>query len=246
MNPTDHWELMRALNAWASADPRKCGTQGELDGTCHSIQLNHRPDPREPEVQVTLRAELRDGRPVIVVTLPPRPAEGRSRSLADIRSSGRAMMAGTGLPPREPDATCEGCGATGTVGRAIRSDSEGNAIEMHRFCVDCWPEWSARYRARWHEQDRRRQDAFLRRDFTQPSVPEPPGTGTGMTFEAATWHNTIEFVREIERSMRLPTPPAPEDLQSIAAEIVSGASAMEGDMPFEVEAFIARYGAGTS
>ncbi|MBC7897049.1 MAG: hypothetical protein H7066_16640 [Cytophagaceae bacterium] len=211
------------------------------------IQLHHRPDPRAPEAQVTLRAELRDGRPVIVVTLPSRPAEGGGSSRADIRaSSGRTMMAGTGLPPRAPDATCEGCGATGTVGRAIRGDSEGNAIEMHRFCVDCWPEWSARYRARWQEQDRRRQEAFLRRDLTQPSVPEPAGTGTGMTFEAATWHNTIEFVREIERSMRPPTPPAPVDLQAIAAEIESGASAIEGDMPFEVEAFIARYGARTS
>ena len=61
---------------------------------------------------------------------------------------------GTGLPPREPDAQCEACGAQGTVGRAVRFEENDEIREVHRFCRTCWPEQSARYKARWEEESR--------------------------------------------------------------------------------------------
>jgi hypothetical protein len=138
---------------------------------------------------------------------------------------------------REGDAVCEGCGALGTVGRASRTAPSGEALEIHRFCARCWPEQSARYRARWSEEDRTWSDQFLR-----GRVPAR-GAGPGMHFESATWHGTLEFVRQIERTMVTPVPPSPQGLARIAADIAGRASNFDGEMPFAVEAFVQRYGA---
>jgi hypothetical protein len=89
----------------------------------------------------------------------------------------RIVMKPTGLPLQEREQTCEACGAQGTVGRAFRSDVEGNPTEMHRFCARCWPEESARLRELWED--------------TRSS-------GTGMGFESATWDHALELVRHRE------------------------------------------------
>jgi hypothetical protein len=147
-------------------------------------------------------------------------------------------MAGTGLPPREPNATCESCGVTGTVGRAVRTDDGGQVIELHRFCASCWAEQSARYRARWEEEHRLASDAWLR---APQVVPPPPSRGAA--FESATWHATLDFVRELNRAMRPMLPPTPEQLAAIAADIQAQAEELEGPMPIAVAAFLQAYGA---
>lgn len=148
------------------------------------------------------------------------------------------IMGGTGMPLRESTAQCEGCGNTGTIGRAVRTDAEGQVTEVHRFCADCWAEQSARYRARWAEQDRRESEAWIH----APNVaPRPPSRGAA--FESATWHTTLEFVREINRALRPMTAPTPEQLAAIAADIRSRADDLEGPMPMAVQAFLQDYGA---
>src|SRR5690349_13144860 len=99
-----------------------------------------------------------------------------------------ASLRVTGLPPREPDATCEQCGARGTVGQAVRFGEAGEVLELHRFCAACWPEERARYDARWREADRVAAEAWMR---DPDRVPAPPSLGSA--FESATWHTTLDL-----------------------------------------------------
>jgi hypothetical protein len=141
----------------------------------------------------------------------------------------------------EPDAVCEGCGARGTVGRAGRGDAMNAEIEEHRFCADCWPEWSAFYRARWQEQARRAGAA--RRDRPHDARAMTPPTASGMWFESATWHGVIDFVRTMSLQARYyRDPPNPEALARFAADIRAQAPHKVGPMPIEVGAFLAEFG----
>ena len=233
-DPKQMQELTHALFTWSRADPHGFRAGGVPEGYT-SFQFHHRPDPQRPEVQLTFLAALVDGEAVIQVMLPPPPPAD-----SEERRQGSAVSLGVvGPSPREPDATCEGCGTTGTIGRAVRIDGDGNATETHRFCLTCWPEQSARYRARWEDEDRRSADDFFRgRREAQ--------AGPGMTFEASTWHGTLDFVRLIERSMIAQIPPSPPDLAKIAADIQARAPEVEGEMPFEIESFIRRYAASAT
>lgn len=147
-------------------------------------------------------------------------------------------MTGSGNPPREPDAVCDGCGARGTVGRATRTDAEGTSIETHVFCAQCWPERSAQLEARWGEESRVATEAWMRAPET---VPQPPARGAA--FESATWHGVLTFVREIHRALRSTQPPSTEDLAHLAEELRNIAPDREGPMPLEIEVFIQTYGA---
>jgi hypothetical protein len=150
-------------------------------------------------------------------------------------------MHGTGLPPREPDAACEACGARGTVGRAVRYGERREPLEVHRFCAACWPEERARYDARWGEQDRLAAEAWMR---APDATSAPPSMGSA--FESATWHTTLDLVTELwgelRRHERGDGPPEAEGLARLAAEIVARAAEMEGPMPLAVEAFVERFG----
>jgi hypothetical protein len=128
----------------------------------------------------------------------------------------------------------EACGATGTVGNATRFLEDGT-VEIHRFCARCWPEQSARYQARWDEEDRLEMEAWLR-----GSAGRPPSRGSA--FEAATWHGTLEMLREIRRALQPAEPPSAEQLAGLADEIAARAPGLEGPMPWEVERFIREYG----
>ena len=119
-----------------------------------------------------------------------------------------------------------------------RAPDHGAAAEIRRFCAACWPEQSARYRARWAEEDRLASEAFLR-DDARPESRLGPTTW----FESATWHNTLDLVRDIERQMIAPIPPSPEGLAALAAYIRAHAAERVGEMPSEVEGFLQRYGA---
>ena len=143
------------------------------------------------------------------------------------------VMRGSGLPLREPNEVCAGCAVVGTVGGAMRTDSDGYPVEIHRFCARCWPEHSARLEARWSEEVRLAREAWIRGD---PLAPPPPSTGMG--FETATWHTTLVYIREIVRSLNRSDRPSDEDLSRIAQELAIIAPDREGEMPFEIEQFI--------
>ena len=153
-----------------------------------------------------------------------------------------ATLHGTGLPLREPDAQCEACGAQGTVGRAVRFEENNEIREIHRFCRTCWPEQSARYKARWEEESRIATEAWMR---APRDVPPLPSVATA--FEAATWHTTLGVIRELlldlRRYERGDGPPTPEALARVAADLVEFATEVEEPMPLMIEAFIHRYGA---
>jgi hypothetical protein len=143
-----------------------------------------------------------------------------------------AYMRSSGLPLRESEEVCEECGVRGTVGRAMRTNQTGVALETHRFCATCWPEHSACLRARWKEEDRLAREAW----FRDPSSASPPNRGTG--FESATWHGTLDFLELVNQSLRPSQPPTPSQLAEIAAELETSATEYVGEMPFEVALFI--------
>src|SRR4051812_16792693 len=140
-------------------------------------------------------------------------------------------------PARDADAICEGCGTRGTVGRAARGDATGTS-EEHRYCADCWPEWSAFYRARWQEQARRASLAW--RDGPRGAEPPP---AWGMSFDSATWHGVIDVVKKLtEQAHSFKEPPTPEKLAQVADSIRGFACEKVGPMPVEVRSFLAEFG----
>lgn len=138
----------------------------------------------------------------------------------------------------EPEATCEQCGARGTVGRAARTDQDGLPTEIHRFCLVCWPEEMARYRARWQEEDRIASDRWIRDPLSQPKPPP-----RGMIFDAVTWHMPLELIRDIRRGAWGTASPA--DLRRTADDIARHSRKFKGEMPLEVEMFLNEHRGGT-
>lgn len=235
--PLDLRGLIEAIGTWAAARPhgyRAAGARGGLS----FIQFHTRPDPRAPEVQLTLRAAIVDGQPVIQVPELElrREARGGAHPTATAADARMVQPLESVATAREANAICDGCGRTGTIGRAARTAATDEPTDVYRFCAACWPEQSARCRARWREEDRLRSDQFLR-----GRVPAR-GPGGGMQFAAATWHATLELVEQIERSMIPSVPPSPEALVRLAADIERQAPELHGEMPFAVEAFVRRYG----
>ena len=240
--PFDARPLITAIMTWATTLPHGYRLSGTSAGLAY-LQLHTRPDPQGPEVQLTFRPVIVDGHAVLAVE---HPAFEQSNSGVDAASrvdgaidSVRVQRLLPETSARDLTARCEACGGLGTVGRAGRTDGTGAMIESHRFCLGCWPEQSARYRARWSEEDRVRGDRFLR------GLEPAHSARSGMTFEAATWHTTLELVRTIERQTVAPVVPSKEGLAEMASQIQGNASRFEGDMPYEVEAFIRRYRAPT-
>jgi hypothetical protein len=236
--PLETRRLMEAIASWATTGPHGIRWAGGPGGFSF-IQLHTRPQTNEPEVQLTLRAVIVDGQPVIQVPeLESSPPPTRADSVAATRGGSAVTMQPIAslASARDADAVCEGCGAVGTVGCAVRTGPSGEALEIHRFCGACWPEQSARYRARWGEEDRVWSDQFFR-----GRVPAR-GAGPGMQFGAATWHAALEMVEQIERDMIAPVAPSPQALARLAADLAHQAPHLEGDMPFAIEAFVRRYG----
>jgi hypothetical protein len=145
---------------------------------------------------------------------------------------------GTNLPLREPEQICEGCGAQGTIGRAARIAEGPIVLELHRFCRKCWPEQSARYRARWAEEDRLASEEFFRH-------PRSGGLASpSCAFEAATWHGALDVLHQVRMQMIPHSPPSPNDLAAIAAQWKAFAAEIDEPMPLEIEMFVRQYGVG--
>jgi len=230
--------LRAALMSWASADSHGCRTGGSSDHGFDFLQLHHASGPHEPDQHLTIRASLVDGRPVVMIDLPQlvtdRATDAATRAATQTVSLGGSVDE---PPLRDPDATCEGCHAVGTVGCAVRFDTQQVPVELHRFCAACWPEHSARYRARWDEEVRLARASTRRDDGHAPSSP-PTSTMIG----AATWHGPLELVQQLQQALIPTVPPTRADLARVAAELARVAPTLEGEMPLEVAAFIDRYG----
>jgi len=237
-NSIDIRHFARVLTVWAKAPERGCRGNGGADASLSRIQLHWRPDPCGPDSHLTLEATSADGRPAIrITTSEPAPDDPRSGQRVVVPIGPRTTSDSESAPPgRDAEAMCEACGAVGTIGRAVRTHPGGEPVETHRFCNKCWPEESARYRARWTEEDRLATERFMRQ--RNPSG----GAGPGMQFEAATWHEPLKFVREIERALRESVNLSPQDLDEIANDLRRVAPHLDGEMPWEVEAFLHRFG----
>jgi hypothetical protein len=237
--PFDTRALFKAINEWASAKQGRGFRAAGGNGGYSFIQLHTRPDPRGPEKQLTFRAAIVDGHAVIQI---PELEPSRSDDTTpETRSDGASVASFVGTIDteslgRDPDAVCEGCGVVGTVGRAVRTSADDQHREVHNFCAKCWPEQSARYRARWKEEDRLWREEFHR------GRTKARGAGPGMGFISATWHGILEMIDKIEATMVAPAPPTKEALAAIAADIERHAAEREGEMPYRVEAFIRRHG----
>src|SRR5687767_6229190 len=69
-----------------------------------------------------------------------------------------------GVQAIDPSATCDGCGAVGTVARASRTDL--SPAPLRRYCERCWPEQQqASHEANeplwWHIESWRNVSSFL-------------------------------------------------------------------------------------
>ncbi len=181
--------------------------------------------------QITFRASMTDGQPLVEVELPDAAVE---RVRLGALANQHLALDRSETQMRDAEALCEGCSVMGTVGIAVRFDAENAPIEIHRFCALCWPEQSARYIARWDEEVRVASEASLRGELLD-------ATNTSSMFGSTTWHGTLALVREIERSMHPPLPPTPQDLARMAAEIARVAPTHDGAMPHEVMMFIQRH-----
>jgi hypothetical protein len=59
-----------------------------------------------------------------------------------------------------------------------------------------------------------------------------------MAFDAATWHTTLELVRDIRRRMIAAVAPSKEAFAQLARDIAATTPSFDGEMPYEVEAFV--------
>jgi hypothetical protein len=138
--------------------------------------------------------------------------------------SGAVHLAADDVPPREPDALCDACGARGTVGRFSFLFAGGAPPAVHRFCAACWPAGAAALRARWEQGD-------------WAGSPTP----AGIAVTAATWDPALEMLREVERAAARGRPHAAADLARLAAHFRADAPDIGSPMPPEVAAFVRRY-----
>ena len=142
-------------------------------------------------------------------------------------------------PPYEPEATCDACGASGTVGRVVRTDAGGADLDVRRFCLACWTRESQPLITRWEEERE-----IERRDLGHA------GASSGSIYAtSATWDNAAFLIAGIKTALQSGDPDteiSPDALTRFAAEIVARAPEMIGPMPEVVAQFVQRYGANAS
>ena len=125
------------------------------------------------------------------------------------------------VPGIDPAATCDGCGAIGTVARAARTDLTPATLE--RYCEQCWPE---------------RQQATH-----ESNVP--------MWWHVESWRNVQSFLAEattaLAVSVQLGQPESERQnfCRGIVAKIHQAEARYEGRMPADVRAFLEKYDVAT-
>lgn len=142
------------------------------------------------------------------------------------------ILSGTDLPLREPEQVCEACGTLGTMGRAVRTDGQGQVVEIHRFCRACWPEQRARYRARWDEEARVTREAFM----SEPRPTRQPEFGYAL--EGASWHGVLDLIAPFRYASSRVEPLGAESLRELETEWAQLEAEFGEPMPLEVRAFL--------
>jgi len=140
-------------------------------------------------------------------------------------------MKESGIPLRDPHATCEGCGATGTIGRIVLTERAGTVVAVHRYCRACWPTHRARFKELKDEEWRASMLA-LRKD---PGA--APTSGTGYEIGGASWHGVLELVRDVLAAQSGEHPASPEQLAMLCDRWPELEREFEEPMPSEARAF---------
>ncbi|MBK8246523.1 MAG: hypothetical protein IPK85_03860 [Gemmatimonadetes bacterium] len=178
-----------------------------------------------------------DGAPMIRVEYVP------NREAPPTLTDGAVVLTTAGSAPAESpvdgSATCDACGALGTVGWIRGGAAEGVEPTVNRYCERCWAPEAAWHQAKYEDDWRRSSDAWLRSEGRDPR----PASG-GFSMSAATWHQPLTMVREIERLLHPTVAPTAAALAGLATQIEALASDLVGPMPAEVEAFVHRYRSG--
>ena len=160
-------------------------------------------------------------------------------NLGDARRSDASFtcMYSTNLPPREPHATCDGCGTIGTVARTTRFLSDGRVHEQRRFCAHCWPEQYALFEA---EREIERQQWFESVHHAQgdSSVSRPLGTEVA----DATWMSVLGVIQTALNDTN--AQPSEQEWRQFTAMLIEMAPTRERypPMPQEIAELIAKYG----
>jgi hypothetical protein len=138
-----------------------------------------------------------------------------------------------GTSPRDPDAACDRCGRHGTAVRVTRHLAPP---VITQFCSSCWREV--------------RDDISPPVPLARPSPAEAVAfltrtEGPPMTIVSRSWDDTLTFIGLLTHAPRDAASQPPWELEKyraeIAAEIIAGASAMDGPMPSDVQAFVDKH-----
>jgi len=174
------------------------------------------------------------------------PAEAVAPGVRRGESRGRTVQLGPrGDEPTEtldPDASCDDCGATGTVAWVTRE------IEplLSRYCLTCWRQVRHKYYVspeRPHDNDALDKDSPELKIAVFEHVYEY-ARERPRSCDSALWEDKAPFVR-----MGFAPQPneAPSDherrLKQLANELASLAPRMYGPIPPDIEAFVQRYAA---
>jgi hypothetical protein len=126
-----------------------------------------------------------------------------------------------GVPAIDPSATCDSCGALGTVARASRTDVL--PATFTRYCERCWPE---------------RQEAA--RETNEP-----------LWWHIESWRNVQSFLAEAAPALAAPVQSAEMERErrdwcrAIAKEIRDAERRYEGLMPADVRSFLEQHDGAT-
>ena len=138
-----------------------------------------------------------------------------------------------GPSPRDPQATCDRCGRHGTAVRVTRHVAPP---VITRFCSSCWREV--------------RDDISPPVPLARPSAAEALAfltrtQGPPMSIVSRSWDDTLTFIGLLTDAPRDAASQPRRELDTyraeMAAEIIAGASDMDGPMPPEVHAFVDKH-----
>jgi hypothetical protein len=162
-----------------------------------------------------------------------------------VRQTSVASITVDDSDPRDASARCDRCGKQGTV---VRVERHPPAPLILRYCGPCWPaaqkELEERQRGeqqQWRDAEREWDERRARDPEHAGSAPPPPAGWSGAS---RSWYDVQNFLKLISQAPIGGSGITSAQLAEVAAEIRDQAPAMDGPMPPDVEAFLARHRAG--
>lgn len=139
--------------------------------------------------------------------------------------------------PRDADASCDRCGARGTVARVKRVSA---AIRVTGFCRLCWPVVRVELSTEEEERRIRRKEEFWtrvragdRRHGTPEQRPER------VSWSSRSWDDTRELLALLSQTAADPQYGAA--CAEMARAIQASAGDMDGPMPADIERFVQQH-----